>query len=60
MVSGIARQSFSNGIFPTSLKKPLVSPKLKKPDLNFDLLANYRPTANIPFLSKQLEKSAAI
>ena len=60
MASGIVRQSFSNGIFPTSLKKLLVRPKLKKPDLNFDLLANYRPTANIPFLSKVLEKSAAI
>ena len=60
MVSGIVRESFSNGIFPTSLKTPLVRPKLKKPDLKPDLLANYRPIANIPFLSKVLEKSAAI
>ena len=55
MVSGIVRQSFSNGIFPTSLKTSLVRPKLKKPDLKPDLLANYRPIANIPFLSKVLE-----
>ena len=34
MVSGIVRQSFSNGIFPTSLKTSLVRPKLKKPILN--------------------------
>ena len=60
MVSGIVRQSFSNGIFPTLLKTSLVRPKLKKPDLKPDLLANYRPIANIPFLSKVLEKSAAI
>ena len=60
MASGIVRQSFSNGIFPTSLKTSLVRPKLKKPDLKPDLLANYRPIANIPFLSKVLEKSAAI
>ena len=60
MVRGIVRQSFSNGIFPTSLKTSLVRPKLKKPDLKPDLLANYRPIANIPFLSKVLEKPAAI
>ena len=60
MVSGIVRQSFSNGIFPTSLKTSLVRPKLKKPDLKPHLLANYGPIANIPFLSKVLEKSAAI
>ena len=58
--SGIVRQSISNGIFPTLLKTSLVRPKLKKPDLKPDLLANYRPIANIPFLSKVLEKSAAI
>ena len=33
---------------------------MKKPDLKPDLLASYRPIANIPFLSKVLEKSAAI
>ena len=60
MASGIVRQSFSNGIFPTSLKTSLVRPKLKKSDLNSDLLVNFRPIANIPFLSKILEKSAAI
>ena len=56
MVSGIVGQSFSNRIFPTSLKTSLVRPKLKKPDLKPDLLANYRPIANIPFLSKALKK----
>ena len=60
IISGIVRQSFSNGIFPTSLKTSLVRPKLKRPDLKSDLLANYRPIANIPFLLKVLEKSATI
>ena len=36
------------------------SSKLKKPDLKSDLLANYRPIDNIPFLFEILEKSAAI
>ena len=44
----------------TSLKTSLARPKLKKLDLKSDLLANYRPIANIPFFSKVLEKSAAI
>ena len=60
IISGIVRQSFSNGIFRTLLKTSLVRPKLKKADLETDLLANYRPIANIPFLSKVLEKSASI
>ena len=60
IISGIVRQSFLNGIFPTSLKTSLVRPKLKKPDLETDLLANHRPITNIPFLSKILEKAASI
>ena len=43
-----------------SLKTSQVCPKLKKPDLEPDLFVNYRPIANIPFLSKVIEKLVAI
>ena len=59
-ISRIVRQSIATGVFPTSLKTSLVCPKLKKPDLEPDLFVNYRPIANIPFLSKVIEKSVAI
>ena len=43
------------------MKTSQVRPKLKKPDLEPDLLVNYRPIANIPFLSKVIrEKLVAI
>jgi hypothetical protein len=59
-ITGIVSQSFASGVFPATLKTSQVRPKLKKPDLKTDLFASYRPIANIPFLSKVIEKSAAI
>ena len=37
-------------------KRALVSPLIKKPQLDPSILANYRPVSNLPFLSKVLEK----
>ena len=34
----------------------MIWPVLKKPDLNKDVLKNYQPVANIPFLAKVIEK----
>ena len=48
-ISRIVRQSIATGVFPTSLKTSLVRPKLKKPDLEPDLLVNYRPIARFHF-----------
>ena len=38
------------------LKTAIVKPLLKKPSLDKNLLKNYRPISNLPFLSKILEK----
>ena len=43
--------------FPLLLKSSLVSPLLKTPSLNKDDLSNYRPIANITFISKLIEKN---
>jgi len=45
-----------SGIVPNCLKKALVRPLLKKPSLDPNILKNFRPVSNIPFLSKLLEK----
>lgn len=37
----------------------MVKPVLKKPNLDSDVLANYRPISNLPFISKILETVVA-
>ena len=46
----------TTGIVPPDLKTAIVKPLLKKPSLDKNLLKNYRPISNLPFLSKILEK----
>lgn len=48
--------SLSLGVFPTCFKTAMVKPLLKKPGLDADSLANYRPVSNLSFLSKVFEK----
>ena len=50
---------FSSGIFPASFKAAVVKPLLKKPCLNSEILKNFRPVSNLPFLSKLTEKVIA-
>ena len=42
-----------------ALKKSIVMPILKKPNLDAHDLTNYRPVSNLPFISKLLEKVVA-
>ncbi len=44
---------------PPELKTAVIRPHLKKPTLDPEVLANYRPISNLPFLSKVLEKIVA-
>ena len=46
-----------SGYVAQSLKITVIKPSLKKPNLDPDNLANYRPISNLPFLSKILIKS---
>lgn len=39
---------------------PLVRPVLKKPNLDTIALSNFRPSSNLPFLAKILEKSVLV
>ena len=38
----------------------MIAPLLKKPSLDRNSMANYRPVSNLPFLSKVVEKIVAI
>jgi len=51
--------SLLTGHVPHSFKVAVIKPLLKKPTLDPDVLANYRPISNLPFLSKILEKVVA-
>lgn len=52
----IVNCSLHSGVFPDSLKRAVVRPLLKKPNLDSSELSNYRPISNLPFLGKILEK----
>jgi hypothetical protein len=54
----IVNKSLSTGWFPTPLKKAIVTPILKKATLDKEILKNYRPVSNLPYLGKLLEKVA--
>ncbi|TWW56016.1 Retrovirus-related Pol polyprotein from transposon 297 [Takifugu flavidus] len=48
--------SLVSGYVPRSYKVAVIKPLLKKPSLDADVLANYWPISNLPFISKILEK----
>ena len=54
-IARIVSASLASGEFPSSLKTSIVRPKLKKPDLDSEIYQNYRPLANISFISKVIE-----
>ena len=49
-----------NQLFPLSCKSSVIIPLIKKPGLDSEVLKNYSPVANLPFLSKVIEKAIAI
>jgi len=57
VVTDVVNESLSTGVFPTCLKHSLIRPLLKKQDLDQE---NYRPIANISFLSNVIEKAVVV
>ena len=55
-ITDIINFSLTSGIVPANFKTALVRPLLKKHTLDSNMLNNYRPVSNLPFLSKLLEK----
>ncbi len=52
-------RSLSSGIVPTTLKAAVIKPLLKKTTLDPEVLNNFRPISNLPFISKVLERIVA-
>ena len=51
---------FESAVFPLSCKSSVIIPLIKKPGLDSEILKNYRPVANLHFLSKVIEKVIVI
>ena len=49
---------FSSGDFPTACKSSIIFPLIKKQGLDPEILKNYRPVANLSFISKKILKKA--
>ncbi|XP_061759223.1 probable RNA-directed DNA polymerase from transposon BS isoform X1 [Nerophis ophidion] len=58
-VLNIINLSLSSGTVPVAFKKAVIHPLLKRPNLDPDLMVNYRPVSHLPFISKILEKIVA-
>ena len=56
MVTILVNLSLQSANVPDSMKQALVTPLLKKDDLDPEVLKNYRPVSNLSFLSKVLER----
>jgi hypothetical protein len=57
-ITMIVNQALCDGM-PQQFKHSLVTPLLKKPNLDAETLANYRPVSNLPFISKIIERMVA-
>ena len=51
--------SIQSGQIPDVLKSAQITPLLKKPNLDCEILKNYRPVANLKFLAKTIERACA-
>ena len=56
----ISNLSFKEGYVPDDLKLALILPLLKKIGLDPEVLKNFRPVSNLPYLSKLIERLAAV
>ena len=52
----IVNLSLTTAVFPSSCKSSIVISLIKKTGLDCEILKNYRPVANLSFLSKIIEK----
>ena len=53
----IVNMSLLSGVFPQAVKTAVIKPLLKKRNLDTSVRNNYRPTSDLPVLSKIIEKA---
>ncbi|GFR88481.1 RNA-directed DNA polymerase from mobile element jockey, partial [Elysia marginata] len=56
ILTNIINASLREGVVPSALKTAAIIPLIKKADLAPNILKNFRPVSNLPFISKILEK----
>ena len=56
LITKIVNASLESGQVPKKLKAAVIKPLLKQNGLDFNVLKNYRPVSNLPFVSKIIEK----
>ena len=59
VLTTIVNMSLRTGVLPSHLKRAHVRPIIKKPGLDKDILNNYRPVSNLPYLSKTIQHVVA-
>ena len=59
VITSIVNRSLAEGVVPELLKTAIIIPLLKKATLDCNILKNYRPVSNLPFISKILERVVA-
>ena len=57
VITKIVNLSLQTGYLPKSMKLALVTPLIKKLCLDKEVMKNYRPVSNLPFVSKIIEKA---
>jgi exonuclease III len=59
IITNIINKSIMESKVPMQFKKAVIKPLIKKPNLDKEVLKNYRPVSNLSFLSKVLERVVA-
>ncbi|XP_056016888.1 uncharacterized protein LOC130053569 [Ostrea edulis] len=59
VITSIINKSLESGSFPTSFKRAIVTPLLKKASLDPDIPKKYQPVSNLAYISKVIEKVVA-
>ena len=59
LMTDFINSSLQSGVVPDSMKSAAVTPLLKKPSLDINILKNYRQVSNLPFVSKVLQQVVA-
>ena len=52
LITSVVNMSLQSGKFPAKLKEALITPLLKKTNLDVEELKNFRPVSNLPFVGK--------
>ncbi len=58
-ITDMVNIALSSDTFSSKLKLAIVHPLIKKPHLDGEILENYRPICNLPFISKVIERVVA-